>query len=92
MSSYPKIKPGLGLCTSGACEGHTQREQAPDSKQIKVEQLPAIMTPVDLGKHKEFSQHTAPVSRIYTNDYSKVAPEKDDRDAAGPALGPPLRW
>lgn len=89
MSSYDKVKPGLGLGPNG----HTQMEQAPKSKQIKIDCHTSRDQPAELGKAAfNAKDKVAPVSRIYTNDYSKVQPEKEDRDMVGPALGNPLRW
>lgn len=88
MSSYDKVKPGLGL----GPDGHTRATQSPDSKQIKCDCHISMGIPAELGKHKEFSGHVASPSRIFTNDYSKVQPEKDDKDEARPAIGNPLIW
>jgi len=60
------------------------RPQTAGSKQIKCERLASIGSPASPGP--------ASTSRIYTRDYSKKQPEKDDMDSVGPFLGNPLRW
>lgn len=64
--------------------GHTAMAQTPGSKQIAQEFLRDATQPADI--------HKAPPSRVYTRDYGKVQPEKDDVDLVSPALGNPLRW
>lgn len=68
----------------------TYRPQSPGSKQLKCEHLQSIKQPASIQKFP--GNKSAPTSRIYTKDYSKVTPEKDDSDMVSPFLGNPLRW
>jgi hypothetical protein len=74
----------------GGTDDQTYRPQSAGSKQIKCEHLPSIGTAASIGK--DDGNKSAPTSRVYTKDYSKVAPEKGDTDMVGPFLGNPLRW
>lgn len=88
MGSYDKQDPRLGK--KGPC---TSVEQSEGTKHIKCENLPSIGTPAMVGKSAyNAAAHVAPASRVYTRDYSKVQPEKEDTDYVTAALGNPLRW
>lgn len=89
MSSYDKIKPGLGLGPNG----HTRAPQTEGTKQIKCDCHITMGQPADIGKSAfESARKVAPPSRIYDRDYSKVGREKDETDYVTEALGNPLRW
>ena len=75
---------GVNVSNPSKPGSHTAAKQSAGSKQIKIDHLSSISTPSDIGK--------APPSRVYTRDYGKVRPEKDDVDLIGPVLGNPLRW
>lgn len=62
---------------------HTDMAQSAGSKQIKV---------VSAQRQTATDIHKAPPSRLHTNDYSKVTPEKDDKDIVGPLLGDIVGW
>lgn len=66
----------------GHNEAHTLNAQTAGSKRVKIVHAERS-APVDI--------HKAPVSRIYTKDYSKVQ-EQGDSDQVTPYLGNPLRW
>jgi hypothetical protein len=66
------------------------RPQTAGSKQIKCERLQSIGSAASIGK--DAGNKSAATSRVYTKDYSKVAPEKGDSDQVSPFLGNPLRW
>lgn len=68
----------------------TYRPQTAGSKQIKCEHLQSIGSPASIAKTG--GNKSAPASRVYTKDYSKVSPEKGDSDQVSPFLGNPLRW
>lgn len=74
----------------GGQDEQTYRPQTKGSKQIKCEHLPSIGSAASIAK--DDGNKSAPTSRIYTKDYSKVRPEKGDKDDVGPFLGNPLRW
>lgn len=59
----------------------TQEEQTAGTKGLKCEHLQNGQA-ADLG--------VAPPARVYSRDYSKVAPATDD--TLSPFLGDPLRW
>lgn len=61
---------------------HTEAPQTAGSKQVKIVHADR-MNAVDI--------HKAPISRIYTKDYSKVLEDKDS-DQVTVFLGNPLRW
>lgn len=63
-------------------EAHTHAPQTAGSKQVKIVHADRS-APVDI--------HKAPVSRVYTKDYSKVQ-EQGDSDKVTVYLGNPLRW
>lgn len=61
--------------------GGTKRSLSANGKEIKEQRLDAVRgQPADLG--------TAPSSRVYTRDYSKVGREESDTDLITGALGP----
>lgn len=62
----------------------TKEEQTAGSKSLKCEHL-ASGQAADLG--------VAPPMRVYSRDYSKTDPDKDQLgDTLSPFLGNPLRW
>ncbi len=61
---------------------HTDAPQTAGSKQVK-----AVFT----ERAQAVDIHKAPISRVYTKDYSKV-PEDKDSDQVSVYLGNPLRW
>lgn len=66
------------------------RPQTAGSKQIKCEHLQSIASPASIAKAD--GNKSAPTSRVYTKDYSKVSAEKSDKDDVTVYLGNPLRW
>lgn len=74
----------------GGQDEQTYRPQTAGSKQIKCEHLANRSVPASIVKAD--GNKSAPTSRVYTKDYSKVAPEKGDSDMVSPYLGNPLRW
>lgn len=73
----------------GGQDAPVYRPQTKGSKQIKCEHLPNRSVPASIQKADGKS---APTSRVYTKDYSKVTPEKSDKDDVTAYLGNPLRW
>lgn len=65
------------------------RPQTKGSKQINCEHLSDRSVPASI---KKVTGKSAPASRVYTKDYSKVAPEGSDKDDVTAYLGNPLRW
>ena len=77
--AYPGVKvPPSRHPKKGA---ETAMTQSPGSKEIKDEML-------RLGQASDVG--SAPTSRVYTRDYSKVGREEEDVDLVSPALGNPL--
>lgn len=74
----------------GGADEQTYPEQSKGSKQIKCEHLPHMGVAASIAK--DDGNKSAPTSRVYTKDYSKVTPEKGDSDQVSPYLGNPLRW
>ena len=70
--------------------GMTRLPESPETK--TVSEVSLSFTRGAVADIKSANGPTAPTSRVYTRDYSKVTPEPDDVDLISGALGmPPFR-
>jgi hypothetical protein len=70
-------------------DAHTKEEQSAGTKVLKTQDI-RMGQAADLGRRH--GGEGAPPSRVYTKDYLKKGPDKEDSDTVTEALGNPLRW